>query len=404
VLDPFAGSGTVLIEALVAGCRPQGIDLSPLASRVAEQQCALRDAKFRARFEAVLKRVAAASEARVRSRAAVEVPISKSERVYYDPHVMLELSGLWEEIQKLKAAEDRRALELVFSALLVKFSRQRADTAEEQTPKRIRKGLPTEFFVRKGGELAMRWEALWDAVPDHSFSPKFELGDARNLPDLLGQGFRADLILTSPPYGGTYDYVEHHARRTAWLDLDVRPLRAGEIGARRNLSEYREPLRLRDKREAEEAAAEREGRDESSDEPKARRGRDTARGDRPRRGARDREPGGRHDGGPLARWDRELRDVLRAMRTVLSNEGAAILWLGDAELGGERVEADQQLARIAPEANFELIASAAQERADMRGGPLRREHLLLLHPRAEAPSRDERSRPQRMGRRERPSR
>jgi 23S rRNA G2445 N2-methylase RlmL len=47
VLDPFAGSGTVLIEAMVAGCRPQGVDLSPLASRVAEQQCALRDAKQR---------------------------------------------------------------------------------------------------------------------------------------------------------------------------------------------------------------------------------------------------------------------------------------------------------------------------------------------------------------------
>lgn len=366
VLDPFAGSGTVLIEALVAGCRPQGVDLSPLASRVAEQQCALRDAKYRARFEAMLKRVAAASEARVRSRTPVEVPISRSERAFYDPHVMLELSGLWLEIQQLKTAEDRRPLELVFSALLVKFSRQRADTTEEKVPKRIRKGLPTEFFVRKGEELAMRWEALWDAVPNDAFTPRFHQGDARNLSELLGLRFKADLILTSPPYGGTYDYAEHHARRAAWLDLDVRPLRAGEIGARRNLTEFREPIRVRDQRAAEEAAAAREA-DANDEQPRWRRSRT------------------KPDRDPVARWDRELRDSLRAMRTVLSNEGAAILWLGDAELDGERVEADQQVARLAPEANFELVASAAQQREDMLGGPSRREHLLLLHPRAEAP-------------------
>jgi DNA modification methylase len=362
VLDPFAGSGTVLIEAMVAGCKPQGVDLSPLASRVAEQQCALRDAKERARFEATLKRVAAASEARVRARAPVEVPISKTERQYYDPHVMLELSGLWEEIQQLPAA-DKRALELVFSTLLVKFSRQRADTTEEQTPKRIRKGLPTEFFVRKGEELALRWEALWEAVPNRKFEARFTQGDARRLPDLLGERFQADLILTSPPYGGTYDYADHHQRRAAWLGLDTKPLRAGEIGARRNLSAYREPARLRDKRLAENAAATRAGKEAPSDE---------------REGQKSRR-------NPQARWDYELRDALRAMRMVLRDDGAAILWLGDAELGGERVEADQQLARLAPEANMELIASAAQEREDMRGGPARREHLLLLHPKA-APS------------------
>jgi 16S rRNA G966 N2-methylase RsmD len=168
VLDPFAGSGTVLVEAMVAGCRAQGVDLSPLASRIAEQQCALRDAKARAKFLATLTRVADASESRVRGRVPVDVPIDRSEREFYDPHVMLELSGLWAEIQQLTAAEDKRALELVFSTLLIKFSRQRADTTEERTPKRIRKGLPTEFFARKGNELALRWEALWEAVPDRS--------------------------------------------------------------------------------------------------------------------------------------------------------------------------------------------------------------------------------------------
>ncbi|MDI7268524.1 MAG: DNA methyltransferase, partial [Myxococcota bacterium] len=35
VLDPFCGSGTVLVEAMVGGCRAVGRDLNPLAVRIA---------------------------------------------------------------------------------------------------------------------------------------------------------------------------------------------------------------------------------------------------------------------------------------------------------------------------------------------------------------------------------
>lgn len=394
VLDPFAGSGTVLVEAMVAGCKAQGVDLSPLASRIAEQQCALRDAKSRAKFVATLTRVAEASEARVRGRVAVDVPISRDERTFYDPHVMLELSGLWAEIQQLRAEEDKRALELVFSTLLVKFSRQRADTTEERTPKRIRKGLPTEFFARKGHELTLRWEALWDSVPNESFATKFEEGDARHLPELLGARFRADLILTSPPYGGTYNYADHHARRTAWLKLDVRALRAGEIGARRNLSDERESgtgVTPRDAETPADARDSRGGRDGKRDKAASGSGgrrsaqdsrdaRSSAGGERGRaRDARQvREP---RDRSPVARWNRELGQALESMRAVMRKDSAIVMWLGDAELAGTRVAADQQIAGLAPSVDLELVASAAQEREDMRGGPPRREHLLLLHPR-----------------------
>src|SRR5207249_1052927 len=78
--------------------------------------------------------------------------LDRAERVYYEPHVRLELAGLFDEIGAVAAVADRRALMIVFSALLVKFSRQRADTSDDLVQKRIRKGLVSEFFVRKGRE------------------------------------------------------------------------------------------------------------------------------------------------------------------------------------------------------------------------------------------------------------
>lgn len=325
VIDPFCGGGTVLVEALVAGCRSHGVDLNPLALRIAEVRCAVRDAAAGARFEASLQHVAKASIERVRSRTRPLVSIDRAERAYYEPHVLLELAGLFDEICAVKVETDRRALMIVFSALLVKFSRQRSDTSDELVQKRIRKGLVSEFFVRKGQELALRWQALFKKVPRDAFPTELRCGDARRLQRLIGEHVRADLIVSSPPYGGTYDYAHQHARRSPWFGFDAARWEAREIGARRRFS-----------------------------------------------------TGGRAE----QRWDDELLATLRAFRSVLRDTGRVVLWLGDAELAGRRMAAHDQLARLSPQADFALVASASQERRDARSGPPRGEHLLLLEPRS----------------------
>ena len=324
VLDPFCGSGTVLVEALAGGRKPQGVDLNPLALRITEIQCALRSPSDRERFEWHLMQVAEASEERVRSRARAHIPIEREIQAFYQPHVLFEISGLREEIERVVDEPDRRALLIVFSSLLIKFSRKRADTSGDTVEKRIRKGLVTEFFVRKGHELSLRWEALYDAVPRDAFEARLICGDARELSHLLGQRFQADLIATSPPYGGTYDYARHHAIRNAWFGFETERLEEREIGARRTLA-------------------------------------------RSRAGA--------------ARWDDELLATLRAMREVSHDDARIILWIGDAEIEGRPIPADEQVAELAPHAALELVATAAQPRQDPRGGPDRMERLLLLEPR-----------------------
>ena len=323
VVDPFCGSGTVLIEALVAGCRPIGVDVNPFALRIAALQSELRRRDERARFAATAQAVVEASLERVQTRTRPHTPISRHEQQHYQPHVLLELAGLFEEIQRVAVEADRRALEMVFSALLVKFSRQRADTSEYQVDKRIRKGLVSEFFARKASELVLRWEALAESAPPDAAAVHLYDGDARRLPELLPQRTAADLVLCSPPYGGTYDYAQQHARRNAWFGIDPRRWEASEIGARRHQTAH----------------------------------------------SRARE-----------RWDDELGAFLNSARASLAPHGRIILWLGDAEFAGRRVPADDQVARLAPQAGLEPIARATQQREDARGGPPRGEHLLLLAP------------------------
>ncbi len=320
VLDPFCGSGTVPLEAMVAGRAAVGTDLNPLALRIAEVKCDLRSHSSRQRFERTLRGIAVRSEERVRARVDARAPIPPSEARWYRGHTLKELAGLREEILEVSDERDRRALEVLLSAILVKFSHQQADTTVAPVEKRLRKGLPTEFFLRKGQELIGRWESTFEEAPRDAAPPSLKEIDVRDLPGAAPRGYKADLILTSPPYGGTYDYVDHHARRYLWLGLDASKLERLEIGARRNLS----------------------------------------------------EPGSE------PQWDREVHEMLDAMAAVLHPQGVIVLLVGDGQVAGRRLLADKQLAALAPMHGLKATAAASQPRPDWTGGGERREHLVAL--------------------------
>ncbi len=316
VLDPFVGSGTVLIEARVAGCAATGVDLNPLATRLARVKCDPLDAARRAQLATLSREVAGRSEERVRARVPVHAQLPEGEVAWYSPHVLKEMAGLFEEIGAVPDDSLRERLLLVFSALVVKFSKQRSDTAEEEVDRRLRKGLVTEFFVRKTSELCERLEALEAAVTGPF--PQVLNGDARRLQDRLGgNGPRFDLVLTSPPYGGTYDYAAHHQRRFGWLGIDGSQFAAREIGARRH-------------------------------------------------------------GDARERFESEMRAALSSIHEVTMPGALCFFLMGDAHYGNERVPADELIEALADDVGFEPLALASQERVDFAGGAPRREHLMAL--------------------------
>lgn len=322
VLDPFAGGGTVLVEAMRAGAMGTGIDLNPLSALVTETKTSLRSARERDAFLDAATAVVEASLERVQTRTKVLAPLSRDHAALYGGHVIKELAGLLEELENVESVRDRRALTAVFSSLVVKLSKKRADTSDEIIEKRIRKGLASELFIRKADELSRRWAELRAHTPREAEEPRLWTGDVRDARELLGERYRADLVVTSPPYGGTYDYHAHHALRLAWLQLDDRGFARGELGARRTLRG-----------------------------PEA-----------------------------LARFDREVVQMLSSIRRVTKDDGLVVLVIGDAEIGRQRISPIAQLDALASRAKLRLIAGASEEKVDFRGGAPREEHVLALAP------------------------
>jgi hypothetical protein len=86
-----------------------------------------------------------------------------------------------------------------------------------------------------------------------------------------------------------------------------------------------------------------------------------------------------------ARWEREIGDVLVALRRVLRPSAAAVLLLADSVVAGQPVYAVDLLRRAAVRARLELGAVASQTRRHFhvptRGAfaaRARQEHAILL--------------------------
>ena len=325
LLDPFCGAGTVLVEARLHGLVGTGIDINPIALWIASARTEAPTEPARERFLASALAIAERSEERVRSRVPATAPLPRHEIGYWDSHVLIELAGLRQEILEEPNKALRESLFVVFSSLLIKVSRQRADTDDEAIQRRIRKGLPTELFLRKARELGERWAHFEEALAEGTDGgpPALIRADVRDLPNRFGRG-TFDQVITSPPYGGTYDYVDHQARRYAWWGLDPREFEGEEIGARRAMGRHAPPKRSE------------------------------------------------------ATWDREMRQAMSAIAEVVRPGGRVLLIMGDGEVGGTRIAADQQLEGMAPSIGLRFLASASETRPDRLGGDPRQEHILVF--------------------------
>jgi SAM-dependent methyltransferase len=231
VLDPFCGSGTILVEAMLANRAAIGSDLNPLAVALARAKTFPRSPERTAALVEAARGVAAHADARRKAKAGATRRLPREDVAIFAPHVLLELDGIRAGIEEAKP-EMRPDLWLVLSSLLVKLSSRRGDTSDEPLEKRIGAGYPARLFVRKTEELARRFDEFFALLPSRPPRARVHEDDATILKKV--EDASIDAVITSPPYVATYDYLAHHELRMRWLGLDTRKLERGEMGARRN--------------------------------------------------------------------------------------------------------------------------------------------------------------------------
>lgn len=329
VLDPFCGSGTVLVEAKLAARSSHGIDINPLSVLLSHLKTFPASDQNLSSLVASATHVALHAETRRKERRGATRRYPAEDVQLFDPHVLLELDGLLEGLQSVREGYARDALRLVLSAILVKVSRQSGDTSNRPSvPKRLASGYAVSLFEKKSQELARRVDAYRRLLPAPFAPTTLTEGDARTLSSVEDQS--VDLVLSSPPYAGNYDYLDHHRTRLRWLGLSFERMADSEIGARRHLAsmDYGEAVR---------------------------------------------------------RFNDQMSEVLGMLKRKLRNQGRVALLIADSVVAGKAVWADPLIRRCADRAGLQWVATASQVRPHFHAGSKgafarepRREHLIVL--------------------------
>jgi DNA modification methylase len=221
ILDPMVGSGTALVEALLADRAAVGVDLDPLAVKISRAKCTPLDVQAAALFaEQIADRarlwVSHASKSGLENVLAPFDAATKEFLTYWFlPETLLELHGLATGIRLLAPDAVRNFFEVILSSVIitksggVSLARDLAHSRPHKvTHKRIRS--PIDVFEEK----AMRALGSLATLDNCGHRAVVLRGDSRALPL---ESESVDLIVTSPPYASAIDYVRAHKFSLVWL-------------------------------------------------------------------------------------------------------------------------------------------------------------------------------------------
>jgi DNA methylase len=227
VLDPFAGSGTTLVQSLESGYDAVGVDIAAF-------NCLLMEVKTRKydlfRLETEIRDVVR----RVETFDARRAPASGYSARWYAPRAAAELLAFRDVIDEYEHADVLRIVlaRAARSARLTTHFDLDFPRAPQLEPywchkhKRICRPVDRgEHFLRRYAVDTLTRIKEFSRVRARGREAGVLHGDAREL-DYRG---RFDGVLTSPPYPGLIDYHEQHRYAYELLSLDDR--RQAELGA-----------------------------------------------------------------------------------------------------------------------------------------------------------------------------
>lgn len=250
VLDPFCGTGTVLLEANISGRKALGADANPLAILISQVKTTYipKDKLQKALFT-VLNSV---------KRNRIEYnKESEAIGLWFSHSTIHQLSNLSEAIEKVKPLAQKRFFLLCFSNLIkkVSFADPNISVPVRLNPERFcknperKKNVEFKLSTLQNIDVYDKFESICqlninriNSLQD-IYKGEITTGiiskDARKLTNSINSSVllpneSIDMILTSPPYAGAQKYI-----RSSWLNLywlgtkqaeDIRMLNNKNIG------------------------------------------------------------------------------------------------------------------------------------------------------------------------------
>ncbi len=229
VADPMCGSGTTLVEAVLAGRTAVGLDMNPLSVRLSRAKCMLLHAdpeRLRRAVRSVELRLADRPACAGELRYFGEIPVADQEylRRWFSDGALRDLDAIVAAIRPVRDAAAREMLFIALSNVLRRISWQKTDDL------RVRKDIESTSmdavttFVGEARKSVRSIAAfLYQNGQTRTGNVDIVQGDARQL-NRWWRNWRGrvDAVVTSPPYATALPYLDTDRLNLCYLGMLTR--------------------------------------------------------------------------------------------------------------------------------------------------------------------------------------
>ncbi|GFO96342.1 modification methylase [groundwater metagenome] len=219
ILDPFCGSGSVLVESVLHDCESYGIDINPLALLLAKVKTTPIDS------ELLIEEYRKFVEFKNKNIHNLEVPNFFNVDFWFKPDVIKKLSVIKKWISEIEDEEVRNFFKVVFAETVRRASNTKNDEFKlvRLPEKRLATHNPDVYitFEKIFNHNVLKMEKFFRGCPQNRKKPHILDEDSRNKTSVPSNII--DLIITSPPYGDsktTVAYGQFSRLSLQWLGFN----------------------------------------------------------------------------------------------------------------------------------------------------------------------------------------
>lgn len=251
ILDPFSGSGTVNVEALLIRRHSVGVDVDPFSRFISKVKTTpLSIGELEHGQKRLLDLVLKFDFSKVKER---DIPVFPYRDNWFNQEIIFELAYINKIIRSLEISEKTKNYFLVnMSSIIRAVSNADDNCTRTVIRKKLNKQIfPSDALTKFVKRILINTPKMmqFSELAHRGIRTKFpETSDARNIrfPD---QTF--DFAVTSPPYVNAVDYPRTHQLESYWLGLasgSLTPLKKKHVGTESVLSrDYQRLYRIGEK-------------------------------------------------------------------------------------------------------------------------------------------------------------
>lgn len=325
VFDPYLGSGTTALEAILSKRKSIGVDINPLAILISKVKTSIIQREkletFRQELIASVNSVCGGQISLFSCKYSPLIDKPEDSKRYYDEwnkkwyqeHVLRQLIMIYSVIESVDDLELKQVAQIAFSDILRKSSNASSRYPNVMYDKNHKeKPLPLKSFTDSFCDLIDKLISTSNEIKKYNISNEVELCNNTHLPYADNC---MDAIITHSPYVAAVPYAEYGCLSLEWLGYNSKELDAEITGGKRHRKDV------------------------------------------------------------AVRFERDYNLMMEEAYRVLKGDKYAFFMVGNPTANGKVVDLHEMTVRLAKENGFEYIYTATRKGSNRRGNNMGIEYL-----------------------------